>query len=235
MDMMTLKTRCWVALIPAMLLPSIAAFFYFILLSENNAARWIYGFTKVCTLVWPFFCVLFLFKEKLPKISFEHFKRFNVIALGTLSGITIVFLMYLLLQTPITQVMSENIHLIRAKAIKLGFIDHYWSFALFLALGNSLMEEYYWRWFVFGYLRQRLNFSLSMLLGSLAFGAHHFVVLSQYYPFQWTLIFGSAVVLGGIFWCFLYEKQKTLLGCWISHIIVDLGFLCIGHQFLFQP
>jgi uncharacterized protein len=231
------------ALIPAMILPCLASLFYFVYL-HNQFAQIIYGITKVLMMIWPIFCVYYLFRsqgrERLPKVvgcvpaADRKTPFYSSVFIGASTGIIIVLGMYLLLQTSIAQVLTDNISSIRSKAVDLGFLDHYWSFAVFLSLGNSLMEEYYWRWFVFGTLRRHCGFAVSMVIGSLAFGAHHFVVLSQYFPPLWTIFFGSTVVLGGMFWCFLYEKQKTLLGSWICHMIVDFGFLSIGYHYLTQ-
>jgi membrane protease YdiL (CAAX protease family) len=39
--------------------------------------------------------------------------------------------------------------------------------------------------------------------------------------------------LGGVIWSGMYVRQGSLLGVWLSHIIVDFGILSIGHQLLF--
>jgi hypothetical protein len=31
----------------------------------------------------------------------------------------------------------------------------------------------------------------------------------------------------------MYEKQQSLMGAWIAHLIADFGILAIGHQILF--
>jgi uncharacterized protein len=237
---MIASAKSQIALILAMTIPCLASLFYFVYY-QGPLAQFLYGATKVLMVVWPIVCVVYIYRsegpERLPKVvgcvpAAEGKTRLRTsVITGIISGSLIAAGMFLL-QSPLHPVMSANIPLIRSKAVQLGFLDHYWSFAIFLSLGNSLMEEYYWRWFVFGSLRRSLGFPTSMILSSIAFGAHHFVVLSQYFPPLWTAFFGSAVVLGGMFWCFLYEKQKTILGSWISHIIVDLGLLTIGYHYL---
>jgi uncharacterized protein len=230
---MTASAKSQIALIPAMTAPCLASLFYFVYY-QGPLAQFLYGSTKVLMVVWPIFCIFYIFhsQDRVPATERKVKLRTSIIT-GITTGLIIAAGM-VLLQTPLHQVMSTSIPLIRSKAVQLGFLDHYWSFAIFLSLGNSLMEEYYWRWFVFGTLRRQCGFVFSTMLCSIAFGAHHFVVLSQYFPPLWTILFGSAVVLGGMFWCFLYEKQKTIWGSWISHVIVDVGLLTIGYQYLTQ-
>ena len=54
--------------------------------------------------------------------------------------------------------------------------------AAFLAVVHSLLEEYYWRWFVFGRLRRLVSSPAAILISSLAFMAHHVVVLGRFFP-----------------------------------------------------
>src|SRR5262249_6815230 len=48
-------------------------------------------------------------------------------------------------------------------------------FAVLLSVVHSLLEEYYWRWFVFGRLQRLLPVSTAVLLASAAFMAFHLI------------------------------------------------------------
>ena len=69
---------------------------------------------------------------------------------------------------------------------------------------------------------------MAHLIAGLAFASHHTVVLSQFFPMGWAVGFGLAVGLGGMFWSYLYRRQGTLLGCWISHMAADFAIMAIG-------
>jgi membrane protease YdiL (CAAX protease family) len=122
---------------------------------------------------------------------------------------------------------------IRIKVQTLGILDHYWSFGLFLAVMHSLIEEYYWRWFVFGRLKEVARPISAHLLAGASFSAHHVIVATQFFPLIWGTVLGLLVGVGGIIWSMMYEKQQTLAGAWISHLIADLGIPSIGHKLLF--
>src|SRR6185436_16705399 len=55
----------------------------------------------------------------------------------------------------------------------------YLLLAVFYSVLHSLLEEYYWRWFVFGHLRRFLPVSLAAVLSSLVFMSHHVLVVGE--------------------------------------------------------
>ena len=93
------------------------------------------------------------------------------------------------------------------------------------------MEEYYWRWFVFDYLKKFTSKIYANLISSVGFMAHHVVLLGFY--FGWasplTYLFSACIAIGGIFWAWQYDTTGKLRACWISHMIVDFGIFALGY------
>ena len=119
-----------------------------------------------------------------------------------------------------------------------GFqITQVWQFALlglFYALVHSFLEEYYWRWFVYDMLKRFVSVPLANLISSLGFMAHHVILLNYYLGWSWmTFLCSAGVAIGGMYWAWLYEKSKTLLWPWISHMIVDAGIFLLGYFLIF--
>jgi membrane protease YdiL (CAAX protease family) len=101
----------------------------------------------------------------------------------------------------------------------------YLFLGLFIAGFHSLMEEYYWRWFVFGELRRRMAVVSANALAALAFMAHHVVVLGVYFPqyfFTAALPFSLCVAVGGAVWAWLYQRTGTIYSAWISQLRAGL-------------
>ena len=138
-----------------------------------------------------------------------------------------------LMASPIGASLAGFSEQVRSKVSQLGVLDHYLVFSIFLALIHSAIEEYYWRWFVYGTLRRLLSVRPAAAIAGVAFASHHIVVLGQYFPLAWTLILGLAVAAGGTLWCLMVERQRTLVGAWVSHVLVDLAILWIGYRMLF--
>ena len=68
----------------------------------------------------------------------------------------------------------------------------------------------------------------------LSFAGHHYVILWAYFPGAIAIVFGTAVGIGGAFWCWLYRRQGNLIGCWVSHVLADAAIFTIGYQLIFN-
>ena len=105
--------------------------------------------------------------------------------------------------------------------------------ALFISVLHSLLEEYYWRWFVLGRLRRYLPLGVALVIGSLAFMAHHVFVLAYYFPGRFWLAavpFSLCVAAGGLVWGWLYARYQNLYATWLSHIMADAAFMIVGYD-----
>ena len=113
----------------------------------------------------------------------------------------------------------------------------YLVMGVFYAAGHSLAEEYYWRWFVFGQLRRLVKLTPAIAISSLAFTAHHVIVLATFFPGEpWLVVlFSSAVTVGGAVWAWLYHRSGSLYGPWFSHALVDAGIFLLGYSMVFGP
>ena len=227
------RTRFWLALLPAMTFPFLASLFYFVLFSDSPLAKAIYGGTKVFTIIWPLVCLRLIFRSRLPAIDRRDARHARALPSGIAIGLLLAGSMFLLMLTPVGAVVTEGSSAIKMKAQRLGVLDHYVLFAAFLSVVHSLIEEYYWRWFVYGRLREVLGTRLGIVFGSSAFASHHIVIVAQYFPIGWAVLMGAAVGLGGAIWCIMYERQGTLTGAWVSHMLADLGIMAIGYRLLF--
>ena len=227
------RTTLSIALAPAMTIPFISSLFYFVILGEHATSRFVYGGAKLFTLVWPVLCIFLLFRTGFPNLNLRSKKHTRALPLGLFSGILIVTAMLFLMKTPVGGVVIDGAENIRKKTEQLGVMDHYWHFSIALSILHSLLEEYYWRWFVYGSLRKLFGVLTAIVLAGIFFAAHHLVVLTQFFSLQWAFFFSSAVAIGGMIWSLMFEKQQTLMGAWISHMLVDFGIFIIGYQVLY--
>ena len=180
------RSRLALALVPAMVVPFLAALLYFVLLGEHPVARAVYSATKVFTMLWPLLCVTWLLGQGMPRPAWHDRRHLRAVPGGLVLGALVVAAVMLLFDSPVGAVAIDSAPRIRARAASLGIVEHYWTFALFLSLLHSLVEEYYWRWFVYGQLRRVLSAGPATLLASAAFTAHHVVIASQYFPLAWA-------------------------------------------------
>jgi membrane protease YdiL (CAAX protease family) len=121
---------------------------------------------------------------------------------------------------------------IRAKVTGFG-VTGAWRFltlGAFYSLFHSAAEELYWRGFVFGELRRACRPGVALIGSSLAFAAHHVILLVVFFGWAspWTWALSLAVATGGAFWAWLYRRTGSLTGPWLGHLLVDAAIFAIG-------
>jgi membrane protease YdiL (CAAX protease family) len=123
---------------------------------------------------------------------------------------------------------------IQAKVAGFGVhtLGAYVVLGTFYSLVHSFLEEYYWRWFVFGELRGLVPWKAAVAVSSVGFMAHHVILLATY--FGWsspaTYLFSLAVAAGGAYWAWLYQRSRSLYGPWLSHLLIDAVIFAVGYD-----
>lgn len=109
--------------------------------------------------------------------------------------------------------------------------------AAFVSIPHALLEEYYWRWFVFGGLRRYLPLYLAITLSSWGFMGHHVIVLAFYFPGKFwigTMPFSLCVAAGGAVWAWLFHRTGNLYAPWLSHLLIDVAIMVVGFDLVFS-
>ena len=202
---------------------------YFVLLPGTWLGNALYVVMKVMLVVWPTVATVWILKERL---ELGLGKGWRVAMVGLVWGLGIVALMLGLMMTPLGEVIRAGAGNIQTRVEGMGILDHFVWFALSLSVIHSLIEEVYWRHFVAGNLLKLVSPWKAHLLAGIGFSAHHIVVLSQFFPLGMAFFLGACVGIGGILWSVLMVHQRSLLGAWISHMVVDFGIMIIGARLM---
>jgi uncharacterized protein len=224
----------------AMLYPTVLAALYMVALPATGAdprvvqAAWLGG--KVVECVLPLLCV---------RWADGHWPRPAAptrrgLALGLGAGLALAALMLLLYFAVLRHhhLFGSAPARVRQKVVEFGLDTPaaFIAFGCFLSVVHSLVEEYYWRWFVFGRLRRLLPAGAALVLSSAAFAAFHLVDLAALFPGRFlTLALPLAVCvgLGGACWCWLYGRSGSLYGPWLCHLVVDVALMTVGYDLAF--
>lgn len=237
------RRQTWIAVTFAIVFPTLVTWVYFILFEGESAA--IGGVCKAIQFgfpaCWVFGWMRMSWAEAgLPKPPDDQpiwSTRTNLL-LGIGSGIAILLVTFAYYRFAITggSQFDSLVAELDSRISKLS-MDNPWEFAAlgaFYSLVHSFLEEYYFRWFVFGRLRHLINFLPSAIISSLAFMAHHVIVLWVFFGLSLHTIFLSlSIVVGGLLWSWQYERSRSLLGPWISHLFVDAGIFLVGYHMIF--
>ncbi len=227
------RTR-WLVVGPALVLPLMASFFYFVLFPGTAFGNAFYTAIKIFLLTWPVIATWLILRERFTRERPGLFHRRKSMLVGALFGLAVVGLMLLLKEfTPMGEVLQQNGARIRERVEGLGMLHHFTLAAFAISIVHAGLEEFYWRWFVYGNLRHLVSQPWAHGLAATGFLSHHIVITSQFFPLGFAIFLGICVGIGGVFWSWLYQKHRTLWGAWFSHMIVDFGIFWIGYQLLF--
>lgn len=146
-------------------------------------------------------------KFQFGKISFRH------IVIGVLSAVLLYFVFYAgniitgyILPFKNAQVMSVYNN-------KAGVDLRLISFLLVFIIGPG--EELYWRGFIQNTLSAKHGSLKGYLLGTALYAGVHILT--------GNFMLVVAALVCGLFWGFIYEKEKSLVPVIISHVIWDLS------------
>ncbi|HEV3345224.1 MAG TPA: CPBP family intramembrane glutamic endopeptidase [Pirellulales bacterium] len=216
----------------ALTLPTVATFVYFILLSGNPSTRAVYAASKVVQFAFPLAWVALAQRRKIALAR----PRPAGVAAGAVLGLAVLAAMLSLYYGYLrsSPVLAGAPRAVAHQMADFG-VDSTAGFLLlagFISLVHSLAEEYYWRWFVFGQLRESLPLAAAIAVSSLGFMAHHVLVIGKFLGGYggYTWFFALCVGTGGGLWAFLYHRAGTLYGAWLSHFMVDAGLMWIGYD-----
>ena len=113
-------------------------------------------------------------------------------------------------------------------------ITRYVAFGAWLSFGNSLLEEFVFRWFVDGRLKL-LGFCKvwTIIISAGIFTIHHVLVLLAFFDTGPAMVFSCGIFIGGALWSWTHMKWGSLIPGWISHALVDIAVLMVGFNILF--
>jgi len=229
-------TRDLVAVLVALVLPSLITWIYFFQVAGASASTQLIVFNMVKVIQFAFPLVWVVAVQRQPIVL--HPPHGRGIVAGLLFGIAVAAIVYglyfgLLRGSELLGAASQEI----IAKLRGWNIDVLWKFitlGVFYSVFHSLLEEYYWRWFVFGQLRRWMPLWSAVIISSLGFMAHHVLFLGKFFgydsPAAW--FFSFCVAIGGAVWAWLYERTGSLLGPWVSHLIVDAAIHSVGYDLL---
>lgn len=120
----------------------------------------------------------------------------------------------------------------RIREAGLGHGAVYLAGAVYWCTVNSLLEEYFWRWWVFERLRSFAPAVVAAVGSGVAFTVHHVVVLDVYLPWELAVLASVGVMIGGITWSAIYARFGNLWAAWVSHVWADVIIFWIGWEIL---
>lgn len=112
----------------------------------------------------------------------------------------------------------------KSKVTPMNFI----FIGLYITLGNSLLEEYFFRGFVYfslhdlGFKRTALVFSATL------FAAYHLAIFSTWFSLGYMALALVGLELIGLVYAWINFKSRSIVNSWIAHALADSAIIAIG-------
>jgi len=226
------QRRAWIALVLLVPAPTIGALCAFIV-APGPIGQAIYTFCKLWILALPLIWHLGVERKRATFSPLAPETRARALTEGLLLGL--LFGAVVLAANALVGERWLDLQVLGAVLERAGLDTpaRYLGVALYIALFNSLLEEYVWRWFAFRQLERVAGARLAVPLAALCFTLHHVLVFAIQLGPQIAVLGSAAVFVAGCLWSGLYARWRSVWPAWISHVLVDVAGLWIGWRLLF--
>lgn len=192
-----------------------------------------YLFSSIYKLIYltPFLYTLYVSKKKLKtvfnKFSLKTFKNnfFKMFFLGILAASIYLSAFYLFKGSfDLSLIQSKLQATLSITTTNLIFIG------LYIIIINSLLEEFFWRGFMFDKLNSLTKPITAHLLTGIAFSFHHVIFYYAWFDVTINILITFGLVFFAIFMNLVYKKYHDLFSCWLIHAIADIAQIFIGFK-----
>lgn len=178
-------------------------------------------------LIIPLLYIKFIIRK--PIFEFLNLKAVDLknLRLGFLFGLLslgIVIAAYIILKDYInTDVIIGDLQT-RLKITPEIFI----FIAIYITFGNSLLEEFYFRGFIFLNLYKTKYKKFAYLFSALLFSVYHVAIFAVWFNIWLILLAMLGLFIVGLIFNWLNTKSNNYLNSWVLHILADIGVMIIG-------
>lgn len=98
--------------------------------------------------------------------------------------------------------------------------------SLYISFVNSLLEEFFFRGFVFGNLKQ--NRSFAYCFSAATFSLYHVAMMIGWFHPALLILVLAGLFVGGLIFNWLNEKQDCIYVSWLAHMFANFAINTIG-------
>ncbi|PIR78463.1 MAG: hypothetical protein COU28_01345 [Candidatus Magasanikbacteria bacterium CG10_big_fil_rev_8_21_14_0_10_36_16] len=101
---------------------------------------------------------------------------------------------------------------------------------LYIIIFNSLLEEYFWRGFLFAKLDKLIKPWQAYLITSIAFSFHHVMFYYNWFNLGFFLLATFGLTVYALIMNYIFKKYQDLFSCWYVHIFADIAQIFIAFK-----
>ena len=150
------------------------------------------------------------------------------ILLGTLAGLILVgaFMFF-------RRVINMDVIFLELATKSKITSANYLIVTTYFTFGNSFLEEFFFRGFIFTNLYKMGYKKLGYVFSSALFALYHIAIFKNWFSLQLILLCMLGLFITGIVFDYVDTKSDNFLNSWAIHILADLAIVIIGYIYLF--
>lgn len=98
---------------------------------------------------------------------------------------------------------------------------------LILLVANPILEEVYWRGYIYEKLRRDVTAKYAILVTSTFYTLYHLLSVIPIFEDFFGLIAAVPVFIAGTFWGYIREKTGSITAAIIGHVLSDMGIIFV--------
>ncbi len=106
--------------------------------------------------------------------------------------------------------------------------DNFLFVSLYISFANSLLEEFFFRGFLFANLTACAGRKTGYLVSSVLFAAYHVAMMIGWFSLPLFLLVMAGLLMGGMIFCRLNEKLGSIYPSWFVHMFANFAINTIG-------
>lgn len=110
--------------------------------------------------------------------------------------------------------------------------DNFLSVSLYISFVNSLLEEFFFRGFLFTNLGRFTTRRFAYCFSSLSFAVYHVAMMLGWFSPALFLLVMAGLTAGGMIFNYLNERMGTIYISWLVHMCANFAINTIGFMLL---
>ncbi len=104
--------------------------------------------------------------------------------------------------------------------------------AIYICFGNALLEEFYFRGYLFGKLQKKSTL-LAYAFSSVLFSVYHLAIFITWFNIGVFMLAFLGLIFAGVFFSYVNHKSKNFINSYIIHIFADIALMVVGYYVLY--
>ncbi|MDO8594687.1 MAG: type II CAAX endopeptidase family protein [bacterium] len=216
-----------ILLLAGLIFPFVLQFFSHVAQASELISQIAYVLSKILFVLLPLFYWLITRVQPI-----EHKGSHRTFAI--ISGLALCAAIFLLAQIFIEFIRPQAEHIYQTLNV-LGLTKNLLLYSAGIIILNSLFEEFFWRYSIYGGLKTYFSIRTAMIVSSIGFaGSHMLYFVGLFDSLAVITLLTCASFIFGCFWVWLYEKTRSVWHVWLNHMLLNLPLFYVEYAILTQ-